>query len=94
VLTRIFGLKKDETVGEWGKLYSEELHNLRSSQNLITTMKQRMVRRAAHVITRGVEEECMHLREVRRYNMDRINLAQDWEQLRAVVKKVMNLWTP
>jgi hypothetical protein len=35
VLRRIFGLKKDEIMGEWMKLHSEELHNLYSSLNII-----------------------------------------------------------
>jgi hypothetical protein len=26
VLRRIFGLKRDEMTGEWGKLHNEELH--------------------------------------------------------------------
>jgi hypothetical protein len=35
VLRRIFGLKRDEVMGEWRKLYSEELHNLYSSPDII-----------------------------------------------------------
>jgi hypothetical protein len=30
VLRRIFGPKRDEVTGEWGKLHSEELHDLYS----------------------------------------------------------------
>jgi hypothetical protein len=36
VLRRIFGPKRDEVTGEWRKLHSEELHNLYSSQNIIS----------------------------------------------------------
>jgi hypothetical protein len=31
VLRKIFGLKKDEKMGGWRKLYNEELHSLYSS---------------------------------------------------------------
>jgi hypothetical protein len=27
VLRKIFGPKRDEVIGEWGKLHNEELHN-------------------------------------------------------------------
>jgi hypothetical protein len=33
VLRRIFGPKRDEVTGDWGKLHNEELHNLYSSTN-------------------------------------------------------------
>jgi hypothetical protein len=35
VLRRIFGPKSDETIGGWRKLYSVEIHNLYSSQDII-----------------------------------------------------------
>jgi hypothetical protein len=46
VLRRIFGPKRDEMTGDWGKLYNEKLHNLFSSPNigLITMMKSRRMR--------------------------------------------------
>jgi hypothetical protein len=31
VLKKIFGPKRDEVMGDWGKLHNEELHNLYSS---------------------------------------------------------------
>jgi hypothetical protein len=31
VLRRIFGPKRDEVTGGWGKLHNEELHNLYTS---------------------------------------------------------------
>jgi hypothetical protein len=34
VMRRIFGPKKDEVIGEWGKLHNEELNDLYSSPNL------------------------------------------------------------
>jgi hypothetical protein len=35
VLRRIFGLKRDEVTGGWGKLHNEELHDLYSSPSII-----------------------------------------------------------
>jgi hypothetical protein len=34
VLRRMFGPKRDEVMGEWRKLHSEELHNLYSTPNI------------------------------------------------------------
>jgi hypothetical protein len=34
VLSRIFGPKRDEVTGEWGKLHIEEFHNLYSSPDI------------------------------------------------------------
>jgi hypothetical protein len=48
-LRRIFGPKKDEVMGEWRKLHSEELHNLYSSPNIIEQIKSRKRRWAGHV---------------------------------------------
>jgi hypothetical protein len=36
---RIFGPKKDEVTGEFGKLHNEELHNLYSSLCIIRMIK-------------------------------------------------------
>jgi hypothetical protein len=44
VLRRIFGLKRDEVMGEWRKLHNEELHDLYSSPRLITMIKSRRMR--------------------------------------------------
>jgi hypothetical protein len=41
VLRRIFGLKRDEVTGGWGKLHSEELHNLYFSPNIIRLIESR-----------------------------------------------------
>ena len=35
VLRRIFGPKRDEVTGEWGKLHNEELNNLYFSPNIV-----------------------------------------------------------
>jgi hypothetical protein len=35
VLRRIFGLKRDEVMGEWRKLHNEELNGLYSLPNIV-----------------------------------------------------------
>jgi hypothetical protein len=51
VLRRIFGLKRDEMMGDWRKLHNEELHNLYSSPNRL--IKSRRMRWAGHVARMG-----------------------------------------
>jgi hypothetical protein len=41
VLRRVFGPKRDEVTGEWGKLHNEELHELYSSPSIIRIIKLR-----------------------------------------------------
>jgi hypothetical protein len=57
VLRRIFGPKRDDVTGEWGKLHNEELHILYSSPNIIRQIKSRRMRWAGHVACMG--EECV-----------------------------------
>jgi hypothetical protein len=44
VLRRIFGLKKDEAIGEWTKLHNEELNFLYSTPNTVRPIKSRRMR--------------------------------------------------
>jgi hypothetical protein len=44
VLRRIFGPRRDEVTGEWGKLHNEVLHNLHSSPNIIRMIKSKRMR--------------------------------------------------
>jgi hypothetical protein len=53
VLTRIFGLKRDEGTGEWRRLHNEELNDLYSSPNIIRVIKSRRMRLAGHVARMG-----------------------------------------
>jgi hypothetical protein len=55
VLRRIFGPKRDEVTGEWGKLHIEKLHILYSSPNIIKQIKSRRMRWAGQVAR--MEEE-------------------------------------
>jgi hypothetical protein len=57
VLRRIFGLKRDEAVGEWKELHNEELHNLYSSPDIIRLSKSRRMRWAEHVACMGEERK-------------------------------------
>jgi hypothetical protein len=52
VLRRIFGPKRDEMTGGWGKLHNEELHNLYFSSNIIRMTKLR-IRWAGYVERMG-----------------------------------------
>jgi hypothetical protein len=52
VLRRIFGPKRDEVIGGWGKLH-EKLHNLYSSRSIIRMIKLRCIRWAGHVARMG-----------------------------------------
>jgi hypothetical protein len=49
VLRRIFGPKRNEVTGGWGKLHNEELHKLYSSPSIIRMIKSRRMRWAGHI---------------------------------------------
>jgi hypothetical protein len=53
VLRRIFGPKRDEVMGERGKLRNKELHDLYSSPSIIRIIKLRRMRWAGHVTRMG-----------------------------------------
>ena len=44
VLRRVFGPKRDEVTGEWGKLHNEELSDLYSLPNIVLAVKSRRLR--------------------------------------------------
>jgi hypothetical protein len=44
VLRRIFGPRRDEVTGEWGKLYNEEVHELYSFPSIIRIIKSKRMR--------------------------------------------------
>jgi hypothetical protein len=47
VQMRIFGQKRHDLIGGWGKLHNE--HNVHSSPNIIRMIKSRKMRRTGHV---------------------------------------------
>jgi hypothetical protein len=49
MLRRIFGPKREEVAGGWGRLHNEELHNLYASPNIIRVIKSRKMRWMGHV---------------------------------------------
>jgi hypothetical protein len=53
VLRRIFGVKRDEVVGEWRKLHNGELQNLYSAPDIIREIKSGRMRWAGHVACMG-----------------------------------------
>jgi hypothetical protein len=50
VLRRIFGLKREEVVGGWRRLYHEELQNLHISLNVFRVIQSRRMRWAGHIV--------------------------------------------
>jgi len=53
MLRRIFGLKKDEIIGEWRKLHNEELSDLYCSHSIVRVIKLRRMRWAGYVTRMG-----------------------------------------
>jgi hypothetical protein len=62
VLRNIFGPRRDEVTGEWGKLHNEELHDLYSSPSIIRLIKsRRMIIWAGHVARMGEKRNAYRL---------------------------------
>jgi hypothetical protein len=55
VLSRTFGLKREEITGEWRKLQNEELNDLYSPPNIVRLTKSRRMRWAGYVARLGRE---------------------------------------
>ena len=53
VLRRIFGPKRDEVIGEWRKVHSEELNDQYCSPIIVRVIKSRRMRWAGHVARMG-----------------------------------------
>jgi hypothetical protein len=53
VLRRIFGPKRGDVAGEWGKIHTKELHDLFCSPNIARLRKWRRMRWAGHLALRG-----------------------------------------
>jgi hypothetical protein len=61
VLRRIFGQKRDEVMGEWGKLHNEELCDFYSSPSIIRVIKSKRMRWAGHVARMGAKRNAYRL---------------------------------
>ena len=63
MLRRIFGPKRDQVTGEWGKLHNEKLNDLYSSLNIVRVIKSRRIRWVGNVARmgegRGVYRVCV-----------------------------------
>ena len=59
VLRRIFGPRRDEVTGDWGKLLNADLNDLYSSPNIVRVIKSRSTRWAGHVARIGEERDCI-----------------------------------
>jgi hypothetical protein len=53
VLRRIFGPKRNEVTGEWGKLNNNELNDLYCSPTIFRVIKSKRLRWAGHVARMG-----------------------------------------
>jgi hypothetical protein len=61
MLRRIFGLKRNEVMGEWRKLHNKELRDLYSSSSIIRIIKSRRMRWAGHLARTGVKRKAYRL---------------------------------
>jgi hypothetical protein len=52
VLRRIFGPKRNDVAGGWGRVHNEKLHNF-SSPNIIKVIKSRRMNWAEHAACMG-----------------------------------------
>jgi hypothetical protein len=50
VLRKILGTKRGKIAGDWRKLHNEELHDLQSSTNVISSIKSRRMKWTGHVV--------------------------------------------
>jgi len=55
VLRRIFGRRRVDVTGDWGRLHNEEINILYSSPNIVRVIKSRRTRWAGHVVRMGEE---------------------------------------
>ena len=56
MLGRVFGPKREDVTGEWGKLHNVELNDLYCSPNIVRVIKSRRMSWAGYVARMWVEE--------------------------------------
>jgi hypothetical protein len=59
VLRRIYGLKRDEVMGGWRKLYNKKLHDLYSSSSKIRIINSRRMTWVGHGARMGGRGKCI-----------------------------------
>jgi len=110
VLRRVFGSKRDEVTGEWGKLHNEELRDLYSLPSIVRVVKSRMRwaghvarvgRGGVHTVLVGKPKERDHWGDIdvdgslgSGRGGDWIELAKDGDRWRTLVNTLMNLRVP
>jgi hypothetical protein len=55
VLSRIFGTRRNEVMGECRRLHNEELNDLYTSPNIVRVIKSRRMKWVGHVARKGEE---------------------------------------
>jgi hypothetical protein len=89
VLRRISGPKRDEVIGGWRKMHTEEIHISHSSPSIIRIIKPRRMRLAGHVACKGEKSNAykilMGKPEVKR-PIGRLKLR--WENIRTDLREI------
>jgi hypothetical protein len=102
-----FGPKREEVAGGWRRLHNEELHNLYASDDMGRERSTHEIRNAYSILgenpegkrplgkpKRRWEDTRTDLKEVGWEGVDRMHLAQNRDQWRALVNMVTNLRIP
>ena len=55
MMLRIYGPRRDEVTGDWGRLHNKELNDLYSSPNIVQVIKLRRMSWAGHMARMGEE---------------------------------------
>jgi hypothetical protein len=61
VLRRIFGPRREEVTGEWGKLHNKELRDFYSSPSIVRIIKSRRMKWAGQVARMGEKRNVYRL---------------------------------
>jgi hypothetical protein len=82
VLMKIYGPKREDVTGEWGRLHNEQLYNLYCSPNIIRVIKLRIMRRARHVARmRGAEVYIYIWKDDIKRDVQAVGWDMDWVDL-------------
>jgi len=90
VLRRIFGPKRDEVTGEWGKLHNEELIDLLPSPSTFRVIKSRRMRYVGRVARMG-ERKVAYRALVGKPEVKR-QLRGPWRRWRTISRRIYRKW--